>query len=278
MPFRRQIRAAAMIAIGVLSLAAVGRCDNTGTPLDTGYAAMYNLQFDAAHRSFQQWEAEHPQDPLGPVSDAAAYLFDQFNRLHVLEIELFTDNNRFEGRTKQSPDTQLKQQFEAQLARGMQLADAALRRDPKDGNALFASTLALGLRGDYLAMVEKRDLQGLSYMKQGRALAERLIAADPSCYDAYLAVGVENYLLSLRPAPVRWILRIGGAETDKDTGLQKLRITADKGRYLRSYARLLLAVAAVRDHDKTNARALLAGLAQLYPQNPLYGEELARVK
>lgn len=278
MLFKKPIRSAVAVAIALLAICAVGLCDDGATPLDAGYSAMYNLQFEAAHRSFQQWEAQHPQDPLGPVSDAAAYLFDQFNRLHVLEVELFTDDSRFEGRTKPSPDAQLKQQFEAQLARGTQLANAALLRNPNDNNALFASTLAFGLRGDYLAMVEKRDLQGLSVMKQGRALAERLIAADPTCYDAYLAVGVENYLLSLKPAPVRWLLRLGGAETDKDTGLEKLRVTADKGHYLRSYARLLLAVAALRDHDKKNARSLLAGLAQQYPQNPLYGEELARVK
>ena len=278
MPFRKQIRLVALTVVALLAITATGRSEDAPTSLDSGYAAMYNLQFDAAHRAFQQWETAHPQDPMGPVSDAAAYLFDQFNRLHVLEIELFTDDARFEGRDKQLPDAQLKQQFEAQLDRGTQLADAALKRNASDANALFANTLAFGLRGDYAAMVEKRDLQGLSYMKQGRALAERLIAADPGCYDAYLAVGVENYLLSLKPAPVRWLLRLGGAETDKDTGLQKLRVTAEKGHYLRSYARLLLAVAALRDHDKPNARALLAGLAQQYPHNPLYGEELARVK
>jgi hypothetical protein len=268
-----------VVAAAILAASCgVARAAESNTLLDAGYGAMYNLQFDAAHRTFQQWETLHPQDPMGPVSDAAAYLFDEFNRLHVLEFELFTDDQRFEHRTTPAPNPQLKQAFEAQLGRCQQLADAALRVNAHDANALFASTLAFGLRGDYLAMIEKRELQGLSYIKQGRAMAERLIAADPSYYDAYLAVGVENYLLSLKPAPVRWFLRLGGAETDKQTGIEKLRITADKGRYLRSYARLLLAVAALRDHDNTNARALLAGLAEQYPLNPLYGNELARVK
>ena len=63
--------------------------------------------------------------------------------------------------------------------------------------------------------------------------------------DAYLAVGVENYMLSLKPAPVRWILHMTGAQTDKETGVRQLKLTAEGGRYLRPYARLLLAVAAV---------------------------------
>lgn len=271
------IRTIALVAVFAACAVLLAQACDSPSPLDSGYDAMYNLQFQTAHQSFQEWERLHPDDPMGPVSDAAAYLFDEFNRLHVLQIELFTDDRRFEGRSVPPADPKLKQDFEAQLDRAKRLADAALRRNPRDANALFAGTLAFGLKGDYLAMVEKSDLQGLSYMKQGRALAERLIAADPTCYDAYLAVGVENYLLSLKPAPVRWLLRLGGAETDKQTGLEKLQITAEKGHYLRSYARLLLAVAALRDHDSKHARVLLAGLAQRYPMNPLYTEELARV-
>ncbi len=267
-----------LVVIAAVLLCGSAFADNNGTPLDDGYQAMYNLQFNAAHQSFAQWEKIHPEDPMGPISDAAAYLFAEFDRLHVLQMELFTDDKRFEARSTPPPNAQVKQAFEADLAKGKQLADAVLQRNPKDTNALFASTLSYGLRGDYMAMIEKRDLAALSVMKEGRAIAEKLIASDPSCYDAYLAVGVENYLLSLKPAPVRWFLRMGGAETDKELGIQKLRVTAEKGRYLRSYARLLLAVAALRDHDAVKARALLSDLATRYPMNPLYGDELARVK
>ena len=60
-------------------------------------------------------------------------------------------------------------------------------------------------------------------------------------------------MLSLKPAPLRWLLRIGGARTGKNEGVQKPRLTADKGRYLRPYAQLLLAVTALRDHDPGHA-------------------------
>jgi len=172
----------------------------------------------------------------------------------------------------------LKRAFDAQLAKARQLAQQALARDPNDLNALFATVLALGLQGDYLALIEKRDYHALKLIKEGRSLAEHLLAAHPDCYDAYLAVGVENYLLSLKPAPVRWFLRASGAQTDKTLGLEKLRVTADKGHYLLSYARLLLAVAALRDKDRVRARSLLQGLADNYPQNRLYKSELAKLQ
>jgi hypothetical protein len=250
----------------------------TATQLDAGYRHMYNLQFDEAHKAFQNWQQEHPDDPLGPVSDAAAYLFTEFDRLHILESELFVDDQKFEGRSRPAPNAELKRAFESQLAKARRLAQQALARDPHDLNALFSNVLAYGLEGDYLALIEKRDMQALRLMKEGRSIAERLLAANPACYDAYLAVGVENYLLSLKPAPVRWLLRISGAETDKAIGIEKLRITADKGHYLLPYARLLLAVAALRDNDRVRARALLQDLAANFPQNRLYRNELAKLQ
>ncbi|HLK33709.1 MAG TPA: hypothetical protein VKT29_11505 [Terriglobales bacterium] len=246
--------------------------------LDSGYRDMYNLQFSDAHQAFSQWELQHPQDPMGPASDAAAYLFSEFNRLHVLEFELFTDDQKFAKQSKLPPDPQVKQAFENCLASAKQLSDAALQRNPHDANAQFANILVQGLRGDYLALIEKRYLAGLNYMKRGRVMAEQLVAADPGYYDAYLAVGVENYLLSLKPAPVRWLLRIDGAETDKASGLQKLQLVAQKGHYMLPYARLLLAVAALRDNHREQARALLAGLSQEFPRNHLYAEELAQLQ
>jgi hypothetical protein len=238
---------------------------------------MYNLDFDAAHQTFVAWERAHPDDPLGPVSNAAAYLFAEFDRMHILESEFFVDNAKFEHRKSFTPDAHLRDAFENELQRGEKAADRALERSPGDHSAIFAKVMVGGLRGDYLALIEKRNLAALSIIKSSRALAEKLLSQDPSYYDAYLAIGVENYLLSVNPAPVRWILRLTGAHTDKEEGLAKLRLTAQRGRYLAPYARLLLAVAALRDHDRTEARSLLTGLADEFPRNPLYRRELARI-
>jgi len=245
--------------------------------IENGYRQMYNLDFDTAHGTFQSIEEGHPNDPLAHVSNAAAYLFAEFDRMHVLEMELFADNSSFEKRARVAPDPTTKASFERELAQSDQIAGVRLTNSPQDTEALFAQILANGLRGDYAALVEKRNLASLNFMKASRGKAEQLISLDPGCYDAYLAVGVENYLLGINPAPVRWVLRMTGAQTDKNDGIQKLHLTAEKGNYLAPFARLLLAVAAVRDKDPQTARNLLSGLAHDFPQNHLYAAQLARV-
>lgn len=247
------------------------------SPLDAGYCAMYDLHFDQARIDFEQWRKLHPADPMGPVSEAASYLFAEFNRLGILRSRFFVDDKQFKQLPKSTPDPAVKQAFEQALKESSRLADERLTRAPGDSNALLAKTMVEGLRADYLALIEGRNLASLQAMKRAAVLADQLLRADPTCYDAYLATGAENYLLSLNRAPVRWMLRLYGVETDRSRGLRELQITAEKGRFLRPYARLLLAVAALRDNNRNRARHLLAGLAHDFPGNPLYAQELAEL-
>ena len=245
--------------------------------LDAGFRQMYNLEFDAAHEIFENREQTHPDDPLGPVSNAAAYLFSEFDRLKILEFKLFTDDEGMKNR-KVTPDPQIKAAFERKLDKADGIAANILAQSRNDTDALFAQVLVNGLRGDYAALIEKRNGEGLKFLKSSRSIAEKLISLDPTYYDAYLAIGIENYLVGLRSAPVRWMLRMSGAQANKKGGIDKLRITAEKGRYLAPYARILLAIAAVRDKDSRAARQLLSGLVQEFPQNRLYRSELARLQ
>ena len=246
--------------------------------LDEGYRQMYNLQFAEAHKTFAEYSRQSPADPMGPVSDAAAYLFDEYDRLRILQSEFLTNDDNFFDFHKPDADPKVKAQFDAALARAQQLSEAELRRSPGDGNAMLADSLRLGLHSDYLALIEKRNIAALSEVKQSRIMAEKLLARHPDYYDAYIAIGLENYMLSMKAAPVRWILHAGGAQTDKQTGIAKLGLTAEKGHYLLPYARLLLAVSDLRDHKPEQAKARLQWLAKEFPLNRLYKEELARLR
>jgi hypothetical protein len=138
--------------------------------------------------------------------------------------------------------------------------------------------LALGLRSDYLAMIDKQDFAALKYMKQGRILAQQLLKQKPDAYDALLAVGVENYLTGIKPAPVRWMLQLGGIQTDKEQGIRELEQTAAHGNLLKPFAKLLLAVAALRDKNDRQGCDLLHELALTYPRNPLYSNNASECR
>src|SRR5438067_4661006 len=69
--------------------------DNAAPPtLEAGYRQMYNFNLPGAHATFRKWEQLHPDDPMGPASDAAAYLFSELDRLHILESDFFADDDK----------------------------------------------------------------------------------------------------------------------------------------------------------------------------------------
>ncbi len=238
---------------------------------------MYNFDLSGAHAIFREFQRLHPDDPMGPASDAAVYLFSELDRLHILESDFFTDDEKIR-KQRPAPDLEVKKMFEGQLAKAQQLVDKALARSSSDTNATFAKALIYDLRGHYSGLIEKRSLTSLSDLKTGRILAERVLARDSSYYDAYLAIGIENYMLGLNSAPVRLLLRIGGSQTDRQRGLTDIRVTAEKGHLMSPYARTLLAVAALRDKDRKAAKSILQGLAAEFPQNRLYSYELSRLR
>jgi hypothetical protein len=245
--------------------------------LDQGFRLLYNLDFDQAHQVFLSWQREHPQDPVGPTAEAAGLLFNEFHRLGVLESQFYADDKSFLNREKVVPDPALRDGFNAALAKAQNVATARLATSPQDRDALFAMTLSSGLQADYAAMIEKRNLPSLRYTREANDWAAKLLAVDPDCYDAHVATGFSKYIIGSMAAPVRWIMRLGGVSGDKKEGIAELQLTADHGQYLGPFARILLAIAYVRDKDTTRARGVLSALRDEFPKNPLFAREIARL-
>jgi hypothetical protein len=248
------------------------------TALDRGYRLLYNLEFTGAQQEFSAWQQQHPDDALGPVSEAAGLLFSEFQRLGVLEAQFFENGRAFLDRQKVTPDPNLRVNFDRALDRAEALARVRLQKNAQDRDALFAMTLVFGLRADYFSLIEKRNFASLHATRQSSLWADQLLAVDPACYDAFLARGIGRYIVGSLVAPVRWLLRIGGLDGDKKAGLDDLRLAADRGHYLAPFARILLAIAYVREKDKARARQVLASLDQDFPKNPLFAREIARLE
>jgi hypothetical protein len=248
------------------------------TVLEHGFSGLYNLDFSGAQKDFSNWEFQHPDDPVGPVSQAAGVLFSEFNRLGVLEQQFYADDSAFNNRPKFSPDPQAHTQFQNAITRAQFLAQDRLKKDAKDRDALFAMTLSAGLQADYAALIEKKNLASLHYTKEASSYAQQLLAICDNCSDVLVATGFSKYIIGSMTAPVRWLLRMGGLPGDKQAGIADLQTTAESGHYLKPFARILLAIAYVRDKDKERALEVLKSLRTQFPSNTLFPREIARLQ
>jgi predicted Zn-dependent protease len=97
----------------------------------------------------------------------------------------------------------------------------------------------------------------------------------PDSGDAYLALGAANYIIGSLPVHKRFLLRLGGVQGDRNLGMKQLEIAARQGDYLRPFAKILLALAALREKQADLARTELEELVHELPENPLFARELA---
>jgi hypothetical protein len=266
-----------LVVVALCTPLAVADLVSNGPTLDQGFRLLYQLDFRDAHQVFASWEQQHPENPLGPVSDAAGLLFSEFNRLGVLESQFYESDKAFDERKQLAPDPSVREQLNAALAQAESEAKSRLKQDPNDRDALFSLTLASGLRSDYAALIEKHNIAALRFTKDASVWAKQLLAVDPKYYDAHLATGVSQYIIGSMTAPVRWLIRLGGIAANKQAGIEELQLTAEHGHYLAPFARILLAIAYVRERDKTHARQLLVSLSNDFPQNPLFAREIGRL-
>jgi len=246
--------------------------------LDAGFRLLYELKPEEARNHFGALQKSHPEDPLGSAAEAASYLFEECYRQGVLTSEFFMDNKRFLGEIPLKPDPELRAAFFAADKQAQDLAQQQLASNPDNPNALFAMALSVGMQADYASLIDKRQLDSLKKIREADKYAKKLLVIAPDAADAYLGLGTANYIIGSLPGIKRFFLGFAGIHGDKKTGMQQLEIAADHGRYLRPFAKVILALAALREKQPEVARTQFAELVAEFPQNPLFASELAKLK
>lgn len=244
--------------------------------LETGFHLLYDLRPAEARAQFDAWQKSHPEDPLASALQAANYLLEECYRQGVLTSEYFLDDNSSEKNHLQ-PDPAKRAGFLAAYQRAQQLAQARLKTVPNDTNALFAMTLSLGMQADYAGLIDKRQVESLGMMKDAANYARRLLAIDAGAADAYLALGAANYIVGSLPGHQRFFLGFKGIHGNEKEGISQLKIAATRGHYLRPFAKMLLALASLKQKNPDAARAQFTELVAEFPDNPLFSSELAKL-
>lgn len=271
-------------ALGPLGGSAGASSDSAATAaapgpviLDNGFNDLYRLDFQGARENFLSYQRMEPNDPLGKAAEAASYLYEEFNEKGVFSSAFFLNDDRFLGGVPGRPSENRNSTFLLVNAQARQMAQGILQSNPRDPHGLLVLTMTDGMESDYDALIEKKQLAGLSMMRRAESEASALLSIDPAAQDAYLALGASNYVIGSLPAYKRFFLKIGGVHGDKERGIQQMQLAADNGHYLKPFAKILLALGYEREHQPDRARILLTELTAQFPENPLFAHELALI-
>jgi hypothetical protein len=249
----------------------------TGVPeLSEGFNLLYTQHFPEARVAFSDWADAHPSEPFPQAAIAAGYLFEELYRQGVLTSDFFLNEKKFLKGIDGKPDPERMRNFRQALTKARALAKTRLAQSPRDPEALFALTIVAGMESNADSILEKKQLDALKMIKEANQNAKELLSQRPDALDANVALGCANYIIGSLGGGTRFMLWFGNIHGDKKLGMVQMQDAADRGRYLKPFAKILLALAARREKQNELAQKLLRELTDEFPSSDLFASEYAK--
>jgi hypothetical protein len=266
--------------LALATVAAAGQADaaEAQTAIDGAFNRLYNFDFPGAHAILDKHLKTHPDDPLAYSVRGAAYLFSEFHRMKILEMEFFADDGTVTDKKRVQSDPVARARLFKVTEKAKRLARVHLMLDANDRDALMAYCLASAVETDYTGLVEKKFFRTYSLSKETQKYAHRLLSLNPPAYDGYLTLGAVEYIVANLNFLFRLFIRFDGIEGSRQKSIENLKKVVESGRYLSPYAKILMSVVYLREDQPRKSLALMKEMERDFPENPLIPAEIARIE
>lgn len=248
-----------------------------------GWEAVYNLDFDAARAKFTELQERAPQHPAGDLLMASLTWIEQLNRSRRLQINLYRSAGFYAG-AKPGKDTssdaipaEVDKTFRQYIGQALTKAQALAKANPKDAEAYYFLGAVYGMLAGYEASAARKFFSAMSDGKKSVKQLKQALKLEPELYDAYMAIGLFDYVIGSLPWIYRTFAFFGGFSGDKKEGIEQLKLVVEKGQYNRDDATLLLIGVYQQEGRLEDALALMQGLSDRYPHNNLLKQETASI-
>lgn len=239
-----------------------------------GFEALYNLDYETARKQFREIARLFPDHPAGPQFMAAALWAETLNESRRLQASLYSSES-FYAKTEDKPDPKVIDEFRTLTRQAKMLAEARLKRNPKDVEALYFLGATEGLKAAFASAVQRSFMSSLTDGSKSVDRHREVIKLDPDFRDAELTIGLYDYVVGSLPLPVKILASVTGARGSKKRGLETLARVAREGRFARDDAKALLIVLYKREKRYADALAVTRELGAKYPRNYLFKMEAA---
>jgi tetratricopeptide (TPR) repeat protein len=228
----------------------------------------YNLEFAACYARLETAARLDPADPAPPRAMAAITWMEMLFSQGAATFEAFTGQASGDDVVRPVTPPALNARFKTNIARALQLAEAALKtNDDADSHYQMGATTAL--LAIYGATIEGRTIGGLSDGRRAVKEMERARKLAPGRRETGMVLGISEYTVSTLSAPARWVARVFGLSGNKAEALQLLEEAATAGSETEADALLLLMIVYNREGNRAEAAKRLGRLQARFPGNRL---------
>jgi tetratricopeptide (TPR) repeat protein len=281
MNIRRAIAAEALATIIVVSTVSAWAQDLRDPRFmeraQAGFSDIFNLDYEKAERDFISLERDYPQHPAPLLYLASIVWLQELVRRQDLSLSRFVYPGYFSRKTNESMPPQGRAAFLDHLQKCESLAGAILKRNSRDWDARYFLATAYSLRASFAITVDHSVRDSFSNARKAYSYSRQLIEEDKNYYDAYLTVGLYEYIVGSIPWYLKWMAFVAGLHGGKEEGMNHLKLASAKGQYVKNEALLIEMVLDVRERRYSEALKIAGDLSTRFPRNYLFALNTAQI-
>jgi tetratricopeptide (TPR) repeat protein len=240
----------------------------------SGLDALYNIDYDKAQRDFKEIVQLYPNHPGGYQLLAARLWIKTLYESRRLQASLYSGES-FYTNGDDKVDPKIVTEFRNLTREARRLAEAKLKQEPKNIEALDFLANTEGLKASFEEAVERRHFAALRDGNDAVDHHREVLKLDPKYIDAQITIGLYEYVVGSLPLPVKIIAGATGFRGSKKRGLKLLEEVAQQGRWAQDDAKSVLIVLYTREKRFADVAALARELSAKYPRNYLLRLETA---
>lgn len=240
----------------------------------SGLDALYNIDYDKAQRDFDEIVKLFPNHPGGYQLLAARVWIKTLYESRRLQVSLYSSES-FYTNGDDKVDPKIVTEFRNLTREAKRLAEAKLKQEPKNIEALDFLANTEGLKASFEEAVERRHFAALRDGNDAVNHHREVLKLDPKYIDAQITIGLYEYVVGSLPLPVKILAGATGFRGSKKRGLAMLEQVAKEGRWSQDDAKTVLILLYTREKRFSDALNLTRELSIKYPRNYLLRLETA---
>ena len=240
----------------------------------SGLDALYNIDYEKAERDFKEIVKLLPNHPGGYQLLAARVWIQTLYESRRLQSSLYSSEG-FYSSGDDKVDPKIVTEFRNYTREARRLAEAKLKQEPKNIEALDFLANTEGLKAAFEEAVERKHFSALRNGNDAVSHHREVLKLDPEYIDAQITIGLYEYVVGSLPLPIKILAGATGYRGSKRRGLQMLEQVAKHGRWARDDAKSVLILLYTREKRYADVLPLTRELSAKYPRNYLLRLETA---
>jgi len=248
-----------------------------------GNEALYNMDYATARAKFEEIRKRISQHPAGDLYIATVIWLEHLNKSRRLQTSLYQNESSFyAGADKASEDNEgdavdatLDRAFRDRMAQAKTKALAMVARNKNDAAAQYFLGAYYGVMAGYEASTARKFVAAMRNGSRSVDAHEKVLKLNPNYYDAYLSVGMYDYIVGNLPFFYKTLAAVAGVRGNKQRGIARLKTIVEKETATADDARVMLLAIYQNEKRYQDALELLDQLSAKYQRSYLLKLEKA---